>query len=39
MAEKTLKTRIINKHATLGQWQDSPLVLKEGEIALAKITT
>lgn len=39
MAEKTLKTRIINKHATLGQWQDSTLVLKEGEIALAKITT
>lgn len=39
MAEKTLKTRIINKHATLSQWQDSPLVLKEGEIALAKITT
>ena len=39
MAEKTLKTRIINKHASIAEWQESPLVLKEGEIALAKITT
>ena len=39
MAEKTLKTRIVNKHASLAEWQDSPLILKEGEIALAKITT
>lgn len=39
MAEKTLKTRIVNKHASLAEWQDSSLVLKEGEIALAKITT
>lgn len=39
MAEKTLKTRIINKHASLAEWNSSSLVLKEGEIALAKITT
>lgn len=39
MAEKTLKTRIVNKHASLGDWQGSSLVLKEGEIALAKVTT
>lgn len=39
MAEKTLKTRIVNKHASLAEWQDSTLVLKEGEIALAKVTT
>ena len=39
MAEKTLKTRIVNKHASLAEWQESTLVLKEGEIALAKVTT
>ncbi len=39
MTEKTLKTRIVNKHASLAEWQDSTLVLKEGEIALAKVTT
>ena len=39
MADKILKTRIINKHASLADWQNSSLVLKEGEIALAKVTT
>ena len=39
MADKILKTRIINKHASLSDWQNSTLVLKEGEIALAKVTT
>ena len=39
MADKILKTRIINKHASLADWQNSTLVLKEGEIALAKVTT
>lgn len=39
MAEKTLKTRIINKHASLGAWKGSSLVLKEGEIALAYVET
>ena len=39
MAEKTLKTRIVNKHASLEAWRTSPLVLKEGEIALAYVET
>ena len=39
MADKILKTRIINKHASLADWQNSTLGLKEGEIALAKVTT
>ena len=39
MAEKVLQTRIINKHAELSAWISSSLVLKEGEIALAKLTT
>ena len=45
--EKVLNTRIINKHAnlitqdgdTVKGWDQSTLALKEGEIALAKITT
>ena len=37
MAEKTLHTRIINKHADLAAWKDSTLQLKAGEIALAKV--
>ena len=37
MAEKILQTRIINKRAELGTWNTSELVLKEGEIALAKV--
>ena len=39
MAEKTVKTRIINKHGALADWASSTLVLKEGEIALAYIET
>lgn len=38
MAEKILQTRIINKNADLGTWNSSDLILKKGEIALAKIT-
>lgn len=37
--EKVLQTRIVNKHASLNDWSSSNLVLKEGEIALAKLTT
>lgn len=40
-AEKILNTRIINKHAELlgdHGWEKSNLQLKEGEIALAKVT-
>ena len=39
MNEKVLQTRIVNKHAALNDWNSSTLVLKEGEIALAKLTT
>ena len=39
MAEKTLRTRIISKHADLAAWSTSTLVLKAGEIALASINT
>ena len=39
MVEKNLKTRIINKHASLSEWGSSTLVLKEGEIALAYVQT
>ena len=39
MAEKTLTTRIISKHADLAAWSSSTLVLKAGEIALASINT
>lgn len=39
MAEKTLTTRIISKHADLAAWGTSTLVLKAGEIALASINT
>lgn len=39
MAEKTLTTRIISKHADLAAWSTSTLVLKAGEIALASINT
>ena len=39
MTEKTLTTRIINKHADLTAWSTSTLVLKAGEIALASINT
>lgn len=35
MAEKILQTRIINKNATLADWNSSSLKLKQGEIALA----
>ena len=35
MAEKILQTRIINKNATLAEWNSSSLKLKQGEIALA----
>lgn len=39
MATKTLTTRIVNKHATLASWNSSSIILKEGEIALAKIAS
>ena len=39
MADKTLKTRIVSKHASYTAWTDSALVLLEGEIALASIET
>ena len=39
MSEKTLNTRIINKHASLTEWSSSTLVLKKGEIALAYVET
>ena len=39
MAEKVIKTRIINKHGALSDWLTSSLVLKEGEIALAYVET
>ena len=35
MAEKILQTRIINKNASLADWNSSSLKLKQGEIALA----
>lgn len=37
MAEQTLITRIITKHAELSAWENSTLPLKEGEIVLVKI--
>lgn len=39
MAEKTLNTRILLKNADLSAWNSSTLVLKAGEVALAKIET
>lgn len=39
MAEKTIKTRIINKHGALADWLASSTILKEGEIALAYVET
>lgn len=39
MAEKTLNTRILLKNATLTEWNQSTLILKAGEVALAKIET
>lgn len=39
MADKTLLTRIINKHDSLAKWNSSTIVLKEGEIALAYVET
>ena len=39
MAEKTIKTRIVSKHASYTAWANSTLVLLEGEIALASIET
>lgn len=39
MAEKTLNTRILLKNADLSTWNSSKLVLKAGEVALAKIET
>ena len=39
MADKTLKTRIVSKHASYTAWANSTLVLLEGEIALASIET
>lgn len=39
MAEKTLNTRILLKNADLSAWNSSTLVLKAGEVALARIET
>lgn len=39
MAEKTLNTRILLRNADLSTWNSSTLVLKAGEVALAKIET
>lgn len=39
MTEKTLNTRILLKNADLSTWNSSTLVLKAGEVALAKIET
>lgn len=39
MDNKTLKTRIVSKHASYTAWADSALVLLAGEIALAAIET
>lgn len=39
MAEKILNTRIILKNADLAEWNSSTLVLKAGEVALARIET
>ena len=36
---KTILTRIVNKHASLTEWNNSDLVLKDGEIALAYVET
>ena len=39
MSEKILNTRVILKHDTLENWnKDSAIILKEGEIALAKVS-
>ena len=37
MATKNLNTRIITKHADLSVWESSSLILKEGEVVLAKV--
>ena len=38
MAEKILNTRVILKHDTLANWNnEAALILKEGEVALAKV--
>lgn len=37
--EKTLNTRIINKHGTYAEWAGSDVTLKKGEIALVEFTT
>lgn len=37
MAEKVLKTRIQLKHDTYSNWQNSSLVLKDGEIAICTV--
>lgn len=39
MAEKTLNTRILLKNADLSTWNSSTLVLKAGEVALARVET
>ena len=37
MAEKTLNTRILMKYDTLANWNNSSLLLKKGEVAVAEI--
>ena len=39
MADKILKTRILLKHATLDEWNNSSLILKKGEVAFATVPT
>jgi len=37
--EKTLNTRIVNKHGTYAEWTSSNITLKKGEIALVEFAT
>lgn len=37
MAEKILNSRIVLKHATLAEWNESTLILKNGEAAIVEI--
>lgn len=39
MADKILNTRILLKHATLDEWNNSSLILKKGEVAFATVPT
>lgn len=39
ITEKTIQTRLINRHDSLTNWENSNLILKPGEIALAYVET